>query len=239
MMKWIIDLILLAVVLLSAYNGYKRGLINEIGAVLCLVLSLYAATVIASNVSFEVVSAVKPFAGGFIETVITDQVPQQLGYDTDEYSISDIIANDPAKAVEVAETTFRCMGVYGPTAEKLAQEVQDHRMVNNVGLRVAIINVTCDTVVFAAAVALFFMIILIFLTVLGNIPNVTFRLPNMEEVDEIGGAIVGILRGVLLGMLAVWVLKFMGLFIGEDTLSSTVIARLFEKIGIVSFFLGV
>ena len=45
--------------------------------------------------------------------------------------------------------------------------------------------------------------------------------------------------GVLLGMLAVWALKFMGLFIGEDTLSSTLIARLFEKIGIVSFFLGV
>ena len=239
MMKWIIDLILLAVVLLSAYNGYKRGLINEIGAMLCLLISLYAATVVASNVSFEVVSAVKPFAGGFIETVIADQVPQQLGYETDEYSISDIIANDPAKAVEVAETTFRCMGVYGPTAADLAEDVQEYRMANNVGLRVAIIDVTCNTVVFAAAVALFFMIILIFLTVLGNIPNVSFRLPNMEEVDEIGGAIVGIMRGVFMGMLAVWVLKFMGLFIGEDTLSSTLIARLFEKIGIVSFFLGV
>jgi hypothetical protein len=103
----------------------------------------------------------------------------------------------------------------------------------------AIIDVTCNTVVFAAAVALFFMIILIFLTVLGNIPNISFRLPNMEEVDEIGGAIVGIMRGVFLGMLVVWALKFMGLFIGEDTLSSTIIARLLEKIGIVSFFLGV
>ena len=80
MMKWIIDLILVAVVLLSAYNGYKRGLINEIGAMLCLLISLYAATVVANNVSYEVVSAVKPFAGGFIETVIADQVPQQLGY---------------------------------------------------------------------------------------------------------------------------------------------------------------
>ena len=131
------------------------------------------------------------------------------------------------------------MGVYGPTAEDLAEDVQEYQVANNVGLRAAIIDVTCNTVVFAAAVALFFMIILIFLTVLGNIPNVSFRLPNMEEVDEIGGSIVGILRGIFLGMLAVWALKFMGLLIGEDTLSTTVVARLFEKIGIVSFFLGI
>lgn len=239
MMKWIIDLILLAVVLLSAYNGYKKGLINEIGAVLCLLVSLYAATVVANTVSFEVVSAVKPFAGGFIESVISDDVPQRLGYDVDEYSIGDIVANDPQKAFEVAEATFMCMGIYEPTAEELAQDVMDYQAANNVGLRPAIIDVTCNTVVFAGAVALFFMIILIFLTVLGNIPNISFRLPNMEEVDEVGGAIVGIMRGVLLGMLAVWVLKFMGLLIGEDTISSTLVARLFEKIGIVSFFLGV
>lgn len=239
MMKWIIDLILLAVVLLSAYNGYKKGLINEIGAMLCLLVSLYAAMMIANTVSFEVVSAVKPFAGGFIETVISDDVPQQLGYDVSEYSIGDIVANDPQKAFDVAEATFKCMGVYEATAADLAQDVMEYQAANNVGLRVAIIDVTCNTVVFAAAVALFFMIILIFLTVLGNIPNVSFRLPNMEEVDEIGGALVGIMRGVFLGMLAVWALKFMGLLIGEDTLSTTVIARLFEKIGIVSFFLGV
>ena len=156
-----------------------------------------------------------------------------------EYSIGDIIANDPNKAFDVAEATFKCMGIYEPTAAALAEKVQAYQTANNVGLRIAIIDVTCNTVVFAGAVALFFTIILIFLTVLGNIPNISFRLPNMEEVDEIGGAIVGIMRGVLLGMLAVWALKFMGLFIGEDTLSSTIIARLFEKIGIVSFFLGV
>ena len=33
MMKWIIDLILLAVVLLSAHTGYKRGLLNEVGKI--------------------------------------------------------------------------------------------------------------------------------------------------------------------------------------------------------------
>ena len=239
MMKWIIDLILLAVVLLSAHAGYKRGLLNEVGAVLCLFVSLYAATLIANTFTYEVVAAVKPFAGGAIESVIADEVPAMLGYDVNEYSISDIVSNDPEKAVDVAEATFLCLGVYAPTAADLAVDVQEYAAANGVGLKAAIIDVTCNTIVFAATVALFFMIILIFLTVLGNIPNVSFRLPNLEEVDEIGGAVVGVLRGVLMGMLAVWVLKFMGATIGVDTLGSTILGRLFAKIGVVSFFLGV
>lgn len=239
MMRWVIDLILLGVVLMSAHTGYKRGLINEIGAMLCLVVSLYAATLIANTFSFEVVAAVKPFAGGAIESVIADQVPERLGYDVNEYSISDIVDNDPQKAFDVAEATFLCLGVYEPTAADLAEDVQEYAAANAVGLKTAIIDVTCNTIVFAAAVALFFMIILIFLTVLGNLPNLSFRLPNMEEVDEIGGAITGVLRGILMGMLAVWVLKFMGILIGEDTLGSTILGKLFEKAGIVSFFLGV
>ena len=239
MMKWIIDLILLAVVLLSAHTGYKRGLINEVGAVLCLLVSLYAATLIANTFTYEVVAAVKPFAGGAIESVIADEVPVLLGYDVNEYSISDIVNDDPEKAVDVAEATFQCLGVYAPTAADLAEDVQEYAAANGVGLKAAIIDVTCNTIVFAGAVALFFMIILIFLTVLGNIPNISFRLPNLEEVDEIGGAIVGVMRGVLMGMLAVWVLKFMGAIIGEDTFGSTILGRLFEKIGIIALFLGV
>jgi len=239
MMRWVIDLILIAMVLLCAFTGYRKGLIMEIGAVLCLVVSLYAATLIANMFSYEVVSAVRPFAGGFIESVIADEVPERLGYDLNEYSMNDIIAGDPQKAYDVAEATFLCMGVYEETAADLAEDVQVYAEENQVALKTAIVDVTCNTAVFAAAVALCFLVILIFLTFLGNLPNLSFRLPNMVEVDEIGGAIVGALHGIFLGMLTVWVLKFMGLLIGEDVLSTTIVAKLFEKIGLVSFFLGV
>jgi len=239
MMRWVIDLILIAVVLLCAVNGYRKGILMELGAVACLLLSLYGATLVASNFSMEVVVAVKPFAGGFIESVISNDVPERLGYDLNEYSINDIVANDPEKAYEVAETTFLCMGIYEKTAAELAEDAQVYAAENGVTLRSAIIDVTCNTLVYAAAVALCFMIILIFLTFLGNLPNLAFRLPNMEEMDEIGGAAVGAVRGVLLCMLAVWVLKFLGILIGEDTLSSTIVAKLLDKIGIISFFLGV
>ena len=239
MMRWVIDLMLLAVLLLCAFNGYRKGILMEVGAVVCLLISLYGATVIANNFSMEVVAAVKPFAGGYIEGVFANDVPVLLGYDLNEYSVNDIVASDPEKAYDVAEATFLCMGIYEDTAAELAEEAQTYAAENGVPLRSAIVDITCNTGVYAASVALCFMIILIFLTFLGNLPNLSFRLPNMEEMDEIGGAVVGVVRGALLGMLAVWVLKFMGILIGEDTISSTILAKLFDKIGIISFFLGV
>ena len=239
MMKWVIDLILLAVLLLCAWNGYKKGLIMEIGAMICLAVSLYAACLVANTFSYEVVFALEPFAGGYIESVMTDQTPERLDYDLTEYSINDIVAEDPEKVYDIAKATFMCLGVYEVTAGELAEDVQVYMEEQVVPLKTAVIDVTCNTVVYAATVALIFMIILIFLTVLGNLPNLSFRLPNMEEVDEIGGAVMGLLRGLVLCMLAVWVLKFCGLLIGEDTISSTILAKLLEKIGFVSFFLGV
>ncbi|MBP3653837.1 MAG: CvpA family protein [Oscillospiraceae bacterium] len=238
-MKWVIDLMILAVLLLGAWNGYKKGLIMEIGALLCIIVSLYGASLIANTFSYEVVSAVKPFAGGFIESVISNDVPERLGYDLNEYSISDVVESDPEKAYDVAKTTFQCLGIYEDTSADLAEKVQTYATENVVSLKSAIVDVACNTIVYAAAVTLCFAIILIFLTFVGNLPNLSFRLPNMEEVDEIGGAVVGLLRGVFLCLLAVWVLKFTGLLIGEDTLSTTILGKLLAKIGIVSFFLGV
>lgn len=238
-MNWAIDLMLLAILVLCAWNGYRKGVIMEIGAVICLVVSLYGAYLIANTFSYEVVSAVKPFAGGFIEEVIRVDVPERLEYDLSEYSLNDIVESEPEKAKDVAKATFLCLGVYEPTAEELSNRVVTYSDENQVSLKNAIIDVTCDTMVFAAAVALCFVIILIFLTFIGNIPNLSFRLPNMEEVDEIGGAVVGLMRGAVLCMLVAWALKFMGMAIGEEVLGMTTLGKLFAKIGLIPFFLGV
>ena len=43
MMRWVIDLMLLAVLLLCAFNGYRKGILMEVGAVVCLLISLHGA----------------------------------------------------------------------------------------------------------------------------------------------------------------------------------------------------
>ena len=230
-MRWAIDLILLAVLALCVWNGYKKGLIMGVGGVACILVSLYGACLLSSTFSYEVVSAVRPFAGGYI---YDDEVPPE-----ERYSINDIVDQDNDAAREFAVTTFRCMGIYDTAAEQMGEESLSWSSENKVTLKEAVAEVFCNRLVYVAGVILCFFIILILLVFIGNIPNLAFRLPNMEEADEIGGAIVGLFRGVLFCMLIAWALKFMGILIGPDTLSESLLGRLFVKIGILSRFIGI
>ncbi len=72
-----------------------------------------------------------------------------------------------------------------------------------------------------------FLLVLILLVALGNVGNLSFRLPNMEGVDEVGGAIMGFIKGFLYCVLLCWLLSFMGLVIGAETMSHTTLGRFF------------
>lgn len=245
-MRWAIDLVLLAILLLCGWNGYRKGFITSIGGVLGIVVSLYAACLLSGTFSYEVVPVVRPFASGYVERVISGDVTEQLGLiygeetpAADRYSINDALSQDPEAARRFAALTFKSVGIYDTTAEKMADEAVDYAGLHAVDTKTAIVEVLCNRAVYVAGVILCFFIILIVLTVLGNIPNLSFRLPNMEEVDEVGGAIVGVLKGILFCILVAWALKFMGIVIGKETLASTILGRFFIKIGFISLLIGI
>ncbi len=245
-MRWSIDLILLAILLLCTWNGYKRGLVVGIGGILSFVVSLYAACLLSGTFSHEVVSAVRPFASGYMDRVISNDVAQAMGLDftdqtpiEDRYSINDVITDNSAEAQEFAETTYRCLGIYETAAQQMAQEAVDSSASDKITLKQAVTDVLCNRIVYVIGIILCFCIILILLTFIGNIPNLDFRLPNLEMADEIGGAVTGLLKGILFCMFAAWALKFMGILIGPDTLASTLLGRLFIKIGFIAHFIGI
>ncbi len=95
------------------------------------------------------------------------------------------------------------------------------------GMTEAVVAVLCDTATYVCGLALGFLLILIFLTAIANVGNLSFRLPNLELLDEIGGAALGFVKGLLYCVLLSWLLSFFGLIIGMDTLEHTTLARFF------------
>ena len=57
--------------------------------------------------------------------------------------------------------------------------------------------------------------------------NLSFRLPNMETLDELGGAGLGFVQGFLFCVLLCWALSFFGIVLGKDTLAETTLGRFF------------
>ena len=66
------------------------------------------------------------------------------------------------------------------------------------------------------------------LIAVSSIGNLVFRLPDsLQLLDELGGALVGFVKGFLYCVLLCWLLSFLGLVIGKDTLENTLLARFF------------
>lgn len=227
-MKAVIDIILLIIIALCTWNGYKKGLVGGIAGILAIVVALFGGSLLSSAYAQEVVPALEPFVDGYVDSQANrDAVLESMGYGDSDYSVEDILAQDSSLKYDYAYECMLAVGFYSKTAEKLAAEAVALTEDNAVDVTDAVVSVVCDTATYVIGLALGFLLILILLVAIANIGNLSLRLPNMENLDEIGGAVAGFLKGFIYCVLLCWILGFLGIVIGKDTLSETTLARFF------------
>lgn len=227
-MKAIIDIVLLIIIALCTWNGYKRGLVGGIAGILAIIISLFGGSLLSSAYAHEVVPTLEPFVDGYIDSQNTrDFVLDKLGYGESDLSLEDILKQDSSLRYDYAYECIISLGVYESRAETLAERAVKLSDENDTNMTDAVVSVLCDTITYVGALVVAFLLILIFFVALGNIGNLSFRLPNMENVDEIGGAVMGFIKGFLYCVLLSWLLSFLGKIIGMETMSHTVLGRFF------------
>jgi hypothetical protein len=161
---------------------------------------------------------------------IRDEVLDTLGYGYTQLSLEDILARDRSLRYDYAVECMKTVGIYQDRAEEMGLKSVEYADRNGVSMTDAVVSVLCTTGSYVGCLVVAFLLILILLVAIGNIGNLSFRLPNLELVDEIGGAVLGFVKGFLYCVLLCWVLSFLGLIIGKDTLASTTLARFFLQI---------
>ena len=227
-MKAVIDIILLIIIALCTWNGYKRGLVGGIAGILAIIVALFGGSLLSSAYSQEVVPALEPFVDGYVDSQANrDAVLESMGYGESDYSVEDIIAQDSSLRYDYAYECLLSVGFYSRTAEKLAVKAVDLAAGGEVDMTKAVVSVVCDTATYVGGAALGFLLILILLIAIANVGNLSMRLPNMENLDEIGGSVVGFVKGFIYCVLLCWLLSFLGMIIGKTTLAETTLARFF------------
>ena len=234
-MKLIIDVALLVIIALCTWGGFKRGLIGGIAGLLAIVIALFGGSLLSSAYSAEVIPALKPFVNGYIDTPQTrDDILADLGYGSSDRSLDDILAADPSLRYDYAYGCITAVGFSSDRAEELAAKSVALSEERGLSMKDAVVAVLCDTITYVAGLLLAFLMILILLIALGNVFNLSLRLPNMELLDEISGTILGLARGVVYCVLLCWILSFFGLVIGRGTLEDTTLARFFLGIDFIT-----
>lgn len=227
-MKAAIDIILLIIIALCTWNGYKKGLISGIAAILAIAVAIFGGSLLSSAYAHEIVPALEPFVDGYIDSQDNrSAVLESMGYADTDYSVEDVLATDSSLKYDYAYECMLNVGFYSRISEKLAVDAVELAEDSEMDTTDAVVSVICDTVTYVGGVVLGFLLIVIFLTALANVGNLSLRLPNMENLDEIGGALVGFLKGFIYCILLCWLLGFLGLIIGRETLGDTTLARFF------------
>jgi hypothetical protein len=229
MLKLILNLALLVILALCIWGGFKRGLIGGVAGFLAALIAIVGANAISSAYSRELVPALSPFVGGYIDSeTTTDQILSSIGYGGTDLSLDDILTQDTSLRYDYAYESLRSIGFCRVIAEEQANESVGYA--NRMGITVteAVITMACNTIAYVGLFVIAFIMILILITAAMDILNVDFHLPNVEVLDEVAGAAMGFVRGFLYCVLACWVLGFLGMLIGRDTCDTTPLISFFQ-----------
>ncbi|MCR5137530.1 MAG: CvpA family protein [Oscillospiraceae bacterium] len=228
-MRLILDLVLLLIVGACIWDGYKRGLIGGLIGILILMLALAGGNYFSASYASQAVPVLEPFIDGYIDSQKTkNTVLQEMGYGGTDLSLDDVLEADSSLRYDYAMYSTEELGFHTDRAQELAQVAVRYANQNDVSMTRAIIDTLCDTICYVVGLILCFLLILILLSALSNIGYMAFRLPDhLRLLDELGGAVIGFLKGFLYCVLLCWVLSFLGLLIGQDTLDHTLLARFF------------
>ncbi len=237
-MKIVLTVVLAAIFLAAVWSGYRRGLILSAAQLAAIVVALYGAALLAGLFSDWLLPVAEPFAGGYFEGQL-DVVATELPDNDAGLSGEDWVAAHPDTAQEYAEQCFAAAGVTGRPAQRMARAALAMRGEQGITLRAAMTQVYCARLCYVLVTSVGFLLILLILAAIGNLPNLAFKLPNREKLNDIGGAALGAVNGVCFGILLCWALQFAGPVIGRDTLAHTALAKALQAIDVLTLGVGV
>ena len=240
-MKTAIDILILIILLHGAWTGYKKGLIMGIAGALVLVVSVYGANLLADTFSYDVVSALKPFAGGFVEGQVDAEggVLETLGWENeDNYSLEDLLAQHADEKDDFAAACYENLGIHSSSADVMADAALEYAAEEEVPVIDAVIHELCSRISYVGCFILAFLMIAIVLTVVINLPNLSYKIPHLDIVNDITGTLIGLATAAAYSAVLVWALKFTGMIIGPETLEETVLGGWFLEKDFLVRYLG-
>lgn len=233
----ILDIVLIGIIVLCTWRGFRAGIINGILGILALVVAIYGANLIATTYSAEFTDVVEPFASGLIdslETKILDSIGAEAGADgTDEDTFEPVVPlteSDAQDVLKVSTSIVRQLGLNETIADMIASEVAEN--VENVSSQMneELTQTLCEKVCFVGVFFIAFLLISIVFSAVGNVLDLAFGLPGLENINHILGGIFGAAKGIVIVVVITCVCRYLGLVLKTDIVEETwIMKRLMES----------
>lgn len=176
----IADIVIAAVLVLSAWIGARKGLVKSLAGVVIVVAAFVGASFVADALAQPVADWLEPM------------VQQQI---QDKLALQD--AADASDMLSAFHFT-------GESLQQLADEVMEKVQETGMSLLTAVADSVTRSIAYAVVYVLAFLALLIVLWLLMKPVYLALKLPGLRTINALGGGVLGLVWGALLVFLAVW-----------------------------------
>lgn len=247
----IADVVVLAAVLLAVIIGAKRGLIKSVAGIVVVILAIVGASFVSGYLTDPVTEWLQPRLEEKLQEKITAAVEKNAEKDPSQNSDARQLLNLLGQSGENGEKTLNSMEK-GGTLHKLLEGEAFKRLLHFTGgsdgsadsflgelaeraketgrnMMSELVHTMLRSVVRAVLFVLAYVILRILLSLIVRSLDLVAKLPVIHQANALGGGIIGLLYGLLLAFLAVWILRRCHVLITEDMIEGTYLLRFFAN----------
>ena len=217
----IADGLVLAVLLIFACIGARRGLILSLCGLLAFVVAFLGASVAARTLSPVVADALEPKFAAAIEEQLNESIRQQA-----EAGEAAVLSPDDVPLEGVLDA-LREMGFYETLINTVDRAVESGMTAAAASAAAAVAAAIAQSAAYLILFLLGFFLILLAWRLLSRALDLVARLPGLHFLNKTGGALFGLVQGCIILFVAAWLLQFFGQVLPRELVEQTVLLKFF------------
>lgn len=217
----IADGLVLAVLLIFACIGARRGLILSLCGLLAFVVAFLGASFAARTLSPAVADALEPKFAAAIEEQLNESIRQQT-----EAGEAAVLSPDDVPLEGVLDA-LREMGFYETLINTVDRAVESGMTAVAASAAAAVAAAIAQSAAYLILFLLGFFLILLAWRLLSRALDLVARLPGLHFLNKTGGALFGLVQGCIILFVAAWLLQFFGQMLPRELVEQTVLLKFF------------
>lgn len=225
----ICDAVIVAVLLFFILRGRSKGLILTLCGLAAFFVALFGARFAADTFTPQVADALQPRFSSVIE--------EQLGHGLQEKLDEFLAAGEQSENALAKALTS--LGFYDTIAEAVRDAFSSQAAQTTADTALALARSAAEVVAGVLVFVVAFLLIAVAWFLLSRVLNLAARLPIIKGLNRTLGGLFGLVQGMLLLFLIVWVLRLMGGIIPRDIVNETTLLKFFFDSNPITLITGI
>ena len=211
------DGIVVGVLALFTWFGWRRGLLLSLCGLAVAVVAFLGAGLVADTLDEPVATALVPNLSALVEDRITQHFE-----DGDTSSIADMLRQEG--------------GLYAWAADAVEEGAlnEEHLFTDVTSAVRTAAQALAQRIAHALLFALAFLLLYVLLILALHALNLVAKLPGLNFCNGLGGGLIGLVKGVVILFVAIACLRFFGNFISQEAVDNTYLLKLFVQFDPIS-----